>query len=66
MARRTALAEATDLINRFFTETKDGYMKDVLATRIPERRSVLLSEVDVLDKVEGRYYAWINSQRAAK
>ena len=66
MARRTAIAEATDLIDQFFKETKDGYMQDIMATRVMDRRQALLSELDVFDKVAGRYYAWVNSRKNAK
>ena len=65
MARRTALAEATKLIERFFIETKQGYMKDILATRINTRRQELLAQVDMFDKVEARAYDWLNSQGAS-
>ena len=66
MARRTALAEATGLIERFFVETKDGLMTDIRATRQPPRRAELLSQLDTFDKVEGRYYHWLTSQETVK
>lgn len=66
MARRTAIEEAQRLIERFFKETKDGYMQQIMATRQKGRRAELLKQLDVFDKVEGRAYDWLTSQVKAK
>jgi len=65
MARRTALAEATKLIEQFFDETLEGYWKDIRATRIDTRRQALMDQVDMFDKVRGRAYAWLTSRGAS-
>jgi hypothetical protein len=65
MPRKTAKQETEQTISRFFEEAKAGYMKDILATRQPGRRRALLSEVDALDKVQARFYHWMNGEVTA-
>ena len=65
MPRRTAIAEAGDLINQFFEETKAGYLKDIMATQVMSRRKELLRQLDMFDKVQGRAYAWLTSRGAS-
>ena len=65
MARRTALAEASDLIEQFFKEVKADYMRDIMSTRQMGRRKELLRQIDMFDKVHGRAYDWLTSRGAS-
>ena len=60
MPRRSTREEATKFMQGFFEEAKDALTKDILKTRQPLRRTELLSEIDALDRVNARFYNWIN------
>lgn len=60
MPRRTARQETERMFNQFLQEAKDGLTRDILSTRQPKRRKGLLTEIDALDRVEARFYAWVN------
>ena len=62
MPRASPIRQAEKHIERFFRETKDSIMVDVMATRQPPRRQALLAQLDTFDKVEGRFYHWLTSQ----
>ena len=44
----------------FFEEARNGLLQDVTKTRQPTRREELLKEIDALDRVNGRFYNWVN------
>ena len=65
MARKSKQDEAEAYVNLFFEETEAKLMADIKATRQRPRRAALLAELDVLDKVKGRFYYWSTSKVAA-
>jgi hypothetical protein len=60
MPRKTAKEEVEAQFDKFFTETRTQLMYEITATRQPTRRSELLKEIDVLERVHGRFYNWVN------
>ena len=60
MPRKTTKEEAAGYIETFFAEAKQALTDEVLRTRQPKRRNELLKEIDALDRVNGRFYNWIN------
>ncbi len=60
MPRRTAKQETERMFGRFLQEAKAGLTQDILSTRQPKRRKALLTEIDALDRVEARFYAYVN------
>ncbi len=60
MPRRTAKQETERMFNQFLQEAKDGLNRDISSTRQFKRRKGLLREIDALDRVEARFYSWVN------
>lgn len=60
MPRRSTKEEATRFMAQFFEEAKENITRDVVSTRQPKRRSELLKELDALDRVDSRFYNWVN------
>ena len=60
MPRKSTKEEAAQFMEGFFEEAKQNLTADILKTRQPIRRSELLNEIDALDRVNARFYNWIN------
>jgi hypothetical protein len=65
MARRTAIEEASRLIDQFFKETMQDYKDEMAKTQQPHRVLGLHAEVQALDKAQGKFYAWKTSRGKA-
>jgi len=60
MPRRSTKEESAKFMSGFFEEAKASLTADILKTRQPMRRTELLNEIDALDRVNARFYNWIN------
>ena len=60
MPRRSTREEASKFMQGFFDEAKQILTDDILKTRQPLRREELLKEIDALDRVNARFYNWVN------
>lgn len=49
------------MVQQFIDDSKASYLLDIQQTRIPERRRLLLAELDALDSVASKFYKWLNA-----
>jgi len=61
MPRKTSREETEKMVKQFIDDSKASYLLDIQQTRIPQRRRVLLAELDALDSVASKFYKWLNA-----